>query len=258
MFFSDGMRDYKTVEYALMVIAALLLAVSAFFGAYAMLVAAALLAVIVILHYMKDYVDAFLFRHGNFVEKIGVYELSGEREVAIRRAGNKYIATACVVVRMKDGAGQLERSDVEGLISRLAFPFKFTLAVERVNIKKMLDALQTRRSLKEIELTRIEDANKGRGLARSIRAKRELEILDHDIKSISTGSTPLKVTYYARISAENEKRFAAEEEAISRAKALAAALDGIMSSSSTIAKGRVLESMLLFDTAMGGSYASDA
>ncbi|MGC8647991.1 MAG: hypothetical protein ACP5SJ_00640 [Candidatus Micrarchaeia archaeon] len=243
------MSKWDFFEYGMLGAALGVLALAAFFGVYALLGAALLLASLAVLHYSDPYLEAILLKYGNITEKIGMYEISGEREVATRKEGGKYIATACVIISVKDNSGDIEKSRLEELISRLAFPFKFTIAVERLNTKKMLDSLQTKKGMKEIELSRIGNTSNGRELAKSMRLKREIEILEHEIKSISTGSMPLKVNYYAITSAESDKKFMAEEQALLRARELATSFDGAIGTFSAIAKGSMLKKVLMFDMA---------
>jgi hypothetical protein len=245
------MERYEHMEYVIAaLISATLIAGIAGANIYIISTAALLLISLFVLHYFKDYVDAFVFRHSNFIQLVGGYELGGERGTAVRKVGGKYIATACIAIEAGTESEGIDRDRMEGIIARASYPFKFTIAVERLDVDKMLDALQTKRSMKEIELSRIKNTKHGRGFERAMRVRRELEVIDHDIKSVSGGAVPMRVAYYAMVSATSERRFIAENEAKARAKALAGMLDGALGSRSTIVQGNRLAQVLAFDSTL--------
>jgi hypothetical protein len=213
---------------------------------YMVMLSIALCFAVFLLRYFKDFIDSFIFKHTNFIQVIDSYEINGDRSAAIRKIGQRYIATSGGVVSAESGS--LDKEKVERLISRFSYPFKFSMVVEKMDSKRLVEALQTKRNMRELELSRLDDASKGKGLAKAALIKRAIEQIEHDIKSINGGYAPLRVLYYIMASAEDERRYTAEEEAKAHIKALLGAFDGTLGSVSSVASGDVLLKMLQVDS----------
>lgn len=238
---------YNYVEYVLLAI----LAIDSVLGIlirnfYLVLVSIALCSVIAIFHYFKEFFDSLVFKHTDIVQVLDGYELGGDRTVVTRKMGQKYIATAGGFLNIESGS--LDKDKIENIIAHFSYPFRFSMVVERLNAVRILDTLQTKRNMKEIELSRIGDTNKGRGLARAMGIKRGIEQLEHDIKSISGGYAPVRVAYYIATSAESERRYAAEEEAKAHARGLLGAFDSALGSTSNLSSGNSLLRIIRMDS----------
>ncbi|MEM3827477.1 MAG: hypothetical protein QXR58_02665 [Candidatus Micrarchaeaceae archaeon] len=243
------MEKYANVEYFIIAVSGLAIIVGAvLLNLFIATSGAVALLMLVILHYFKEYIDAFIFRHSGAMQLIGEYELRGEREAAVLKVGKRYVATACVIIEAGQEQDGIGKEKIENAIARISYPFKLTLAVERFNTERILDRLQTKRSMKEKELSRVESAGHGRGLAKSMSIRRELESIDHDLKSIIGGAVPMKIRYYAMVSTADERRFAAEEGAVARAKSLASVLGGMFGAGASVARGNELVQLLKFDS----------
>jgi hypothetical protein len=105
----------------------------------------------------------------------------------------------------------MNRDAIENIISHTTTPFKYSLIVNKIDTKKILEQLQTVRTKREIELSRIETQYAGRLQVKANRLKRIIQLLDHDISSISAESVPLKIAYYVYVTAASENLYAAEE-----------------------------------------------
>ena len=235
------------LEYILLVILAVdSVAGGLMLNPYLLAASASLCAFAVLLHYFRDPFESMVFRHSNLVQVIDGYEIGGERNVATRRVGQKYVASAGGFISVESGT--LDREKVESIISHFSYPFRLSMVVERLDSNRILDALRTKRSIKEIELSRVGNVSTGRGAAKASWIRRAIEQIEHDIKSVAGGYAPLKLAYYVLTSSESERRYSAEEEARSRARALLGAFDGALGSASSLASGGALIRMLRIDS----------
>ncbi|MFI5412899.1 MAG: hypothetical protein ACHQX1_03335, partial [Candidatus Micrarchaeales archaeon] len=133
----------------------------------------------VILYKLWYVIDALIFSRTNLVELFNGYELSRDRASAIRRV-NDLISSTTAAVFEANSTTEIDKSKIENIIAHINYPFKFVMQVERLNVNKITDRLETSRSLKEIELSRIDQPN-GKKTLRANQLKRELEQLQHDI-----------------------------------------------------------------------------
>ncbi|MDE1868434.1 MAG: hypothetical protein KGH60_00485 [Candidatus Micrarchaeota archaeon] len=193
--------------------------------------------------------EAAIFRRTNLIERIGTYELSGDRQSAIRRHKGKIISTAMASIEGSTESG-IDRKAVESVISRLNFPFKFTVQVSALNAARILDRLETRRAMLEIELSKISGSKSGKGMVRANAARRELELIEHDIKGMTTGSTPLKMALLISTSSVSESRFYAEERAKTQIRELAGEFGAITNSQVRVLSGTELAEAMMLDNTM--------
>ncbi len=208
-------QDYVFIAIATV----LMIAGIALLNPYTILASSIAVAAIYLLYRSWYMIDAVVFHHTNLIKVVGQHQLSKSGKVVTRREGGRYSATAIASISNIKG-GEINRDVIENIISHTTDPFKYSLVLNRLDNAKMLEKLQTLRSRKEIELSRIENQSAGRGQIKSSRLKREIQQLTHDISSISSDSTPLKLAYYVSTTAVSENLYAAEE----RAKALIAKL----------------------------------
>jgi hypothetical protein len=190
-------------------------------------------------------IDSLIFKHTNLIEVFNGYELSGDRNCAIMRKGGTISATTAAVFTVGNDAAP-ESAQIENIIANFSHPFKFVMQVERLNTDKVVDDLRTKRSEKEIALSRIEQ--KQQNLPRINQIKREIEQLEHDISAISSGNAPLRLAYYAVACAVSDTSYDAEEQAKSRIRELSSQFDGILKSKSRVLKGPDLLDLLKLDS----------
>ncbi len=193
-------------------------------------------------------IDAAIFRRTNLIELFAGYELSGDRSAAIRKIDERISATAVSSITI-DGKSAFESKRFENMVSHMSYPFKLVMQVERLNINKVLDNLETRRNMRELELSKI-DSTLSKNTPKINHIKRELEQLDHDIKAISTGETPLRLAYYVMTSAVSESLYDAEERAKHQIRELSSQFDALLGSSSKVLTGSDLLRIMEIDSSM--------
>lgn len=205
--------------------------------------AAGLLIAFYRLHYI---IDSLIFKHSNLVQIVNNFELSNDRTAALRKLDGNFSATAAALLENSSRNG-IDREKIENIISNLHFPFKFILQIEYINIKKLLDKIETKRNIKEIELAKIKNS---KGNDPKINAlKREIEQMERDISQLSTGS-PLKISQYLMTSALSENKFSAQERAKGQIRELGSHFSAITGSKLQVLEGNELLDLLEFDSSI--------
>jgi hypothetical protein len=212
------------------------------------LVTTILLITLYKLHYVFD---AIIFKRSNLIQVIEGCELGGERTTAIRRLSGSFCATAAAFIDNTKSNERIEREKIENMISNSQCQFRFVVQVEKVDIAKLLDKLHTKRSMKEIELSRLSNAGQKNNFLRINALKREIEHIENEMARISTGGAPLKVSQYIMTSAISKNRFIAQERAKSQIRELASEFGALLGSKSEILSGNELLDILKFDS---GAY----
>ena len=193
-------------------------------------------------------IDAKLFEKSGVVQVLNGFELSGDRSAATHTEGGLCSATAAVVVEVL-GDKEIDREKVENLIAHVGFPFKIVLSVERLDMKSIFERLETGRVEREIRLSRLQNRESGRGMLLAARLKREIELMEEEIRSMKRG-TPLRLVHYIMTSAISESRYRAEELAKSQARELSAEFDAAFNAKSKVVLGAELVGLMRFDSTL--------
>ena len=196
-------------------------------------------------YYFNDIIEDILFKHTNIIEVFNGYELSGSRNTAVFRNNGRVGALAAALINT-DNIDELDKVKLEHLIGSINYPFKLVMHVENIDIKKIIEKLQTKKSMREIELSRI-DANDAKNAVRANKIKKEIENIEHDIKNISSGEVPIKISYYVITTAVSDTLLEASEHATMQIKEITAKLDALLSSHSKVLAGNELLALLKLD-----------
>ncbi len=216
---------------------------------YVVSFAAAVSLSALIVHKMWGIIEARIFEGTNLVQVFGGFEISGNRSAIISRAANRYTATSAARV-VSLGSTTIDRDKIENMIAHTNFPFKLVMHVERVGVARLLERLQTKKGMREIELSRIERPGSGRGLVAANRLKNEISLLEHEIEGIKSGGMPLRLAYYIMTSAVSESRHRAEEEALMQIRGLSSEFDAAFGAKSSLLSGEEMVKMMRFDSAV--------
>ena len=191
---------------------------------------------------IPEIVEAYIFRHTTLIQIMGKYELCGDRQSAIYREGGKFTAITAAILDVQSDEG-LDKGKVENIISHISCPFKFVTQTERINLDKISDSLLTKRSTLEIKLSRL-DQSKSKEMMQINRLKREMEVIDRELKALTTGSTPLNVAHYIITSGTSGSSLGAEEKAKMQIRSLCSQFEAALKSKSKPVTGEELIALL--------------
>lgn len=117
------------------------------------------------------------------------YRLSENLKVAIKgiESGQKAV---CISLLIPSSRITGESEKLEEIISKTRFPFEFSLQIKELEPKKIIEAYETKRRMKEIEISRT-SPSKPEEISR---LKRELEIIEGELAQITKGTIPTKAS----------------------------------------------------------------
>ncbi len=246
-----NMDKNDRILYSTFAIEGVLLALSAVTLNVYLLALVAILAVFGIMFHKLWYVfESVIFKHTNLVAIVNGFELSGALSCATRITGNGYAAITAAVITAP-GGDAVDRTKMENIVAHVSYPFRFVVQVEKVGTKKVFENLRTKLGMKEIELSRIVDPTKGKGLLRANQLKRDMERISNDIASISSGEVPLRIVYYLMTTAFSDTLSSAEEKAKSQIRELCSEFDATLNSTSEQIVGSDLIQLLKLDSIWG-------
>ncbi len=231
------------LPYAALGLAMMLCAVSIITANAVVIVFAALVCAIAAIEArIPEVVEAYIYRHTTLIQVVGKYELGGDRQSALYREGGKFTAITAAVLDVQ-GDDALDRGKMENIISHIGCPFKFVTQTERINLDKITDSLLTKRSTIEIKLSRL-DQTSSKHMMQINRLKREMEVIDRELKALTTGSTPLNVAHYIITSGVATSALGAEEKAKMQIRSLCSQFEAALKSKSKQVSGEELIALL--------------
>ncbi len=199
--------------------------------------------------YFWPFIEAALIKKTNFIQVLGNFELSsGRKSASIKRNGRYHASAACTLEKLED---EIERDKIEDIISHSDFPFKFSICVKNLNTKSILESIETKKYVKEIELSRLPSTAKGKDSLRSIGLRNSINALSEDIDNIKKGKKPVYLAYYLVAIGSSENKFFAEELAINRLKTIANEFSFAFKAKFNILEGNQLIELLKMDLGVG-------
>ncbi|MCL5099813.1 MAG: hypothetical protein M1158_01685 [Candidatus Marsarchaeota archaeon] len=189
-------------------------------------------------------IESLVIKRTNMIQLLGEFELSGDRESATAIIDSGYSATGAAKVIGAPEA-ELGRERLEAIVARTGAPFRFVVQVEKFDPKGFVEKMETRRRMREIELSKVTERNSGMGLVKTRRLKNEISMIEHELEAIGAG-LPLRLSAYVATSAAMPTKRAAEDSARAQIRALAAEL-GALGVECSVVTGNELIRLLRFD-----------
>ncbi len=236
----------RLYPYAFYSLAAAMLVASVFsFNLYFLAFAAVLLLLAAVFFSSGHLVNNLLLRRIGVIDFYGGFRLSKRLCAITRKSGNGYLSISAAILR-KNSEEREKAEIVESLVSNVNFPFEFSLGIRAVDKKKVLEGLETRRRMKEIEITRSD----GGKYDKVNKLKRELSVIESEIKGFRE-RTPLAVE--AKVKAfwlgQNEAEAARESE--KNIEQLSGMFSSMLGFEYEILKGESLLEEVTFEGASG-------
>jgi hypothetical protein len=192
------------------------------------------------LYKLWDVFEALIIKKTGVVQILGDYELEGDRVAAVSKMGGSFKAVSVAVLKELPSR-EISKDGLEKIIASSNAPFRLVMQVEKLNTEKISDDLKTRRRLKEIELSKV---NPKKGTDHGKIIEREIELIESEINSINSGSTPLRTNTYIMSVAASESRFVAQERALSQVKTIAGEFSAVLGANFEVMGGADLISVL--------------
>lgn len=234
----------KNLEYLIIsvMIASLALSIVTF-NPYLIILCAVLSFIALFAYFLRDELEALVFKKTNLVQVIDGFELESDRTTATRRTSSGFTATASAVL-CGSSENEIKRENIESIIVHSNAPFKFVIHAERMNTTKIIDKLKTERMIKEIYIGKAKSGDSAKVKA----LEREAEILEKEINAISSGAIPITVSSYIMTSAFAEGKFAARERARAQIRELSGEFSALLGARFEPVSGNELIRLLKFDS----------
>lgn len=143
------------------------------------------------------------------------YLLSENLKVAVKKEQDEFKAKCvCILHPSSRISGQSEK--FEEIIAKSKFPFEFSIQISEIESKKIMDAYETKRRIKEIEISRTSPL-KSDSISK---LNRELEVIEGEIQQLALGVTPTKALFKLKCSAKGASQSQAANLATSRMSTL--------------------------------------
>ncbi|MGI0141982.1 MAG: hypothetical protein ACREBF_05050 [Candidatus Micrarchaeales archaeon] len=143
------------------------------------------------------------------------YRLSENTKVAVKGGSPNYSAVSIALLtpnsKVTNGSEKFE-----DILSKCRYPFEFCIHVAETDIKKVVDNLQTKRRIKEIELSKTPDAKPDS----SNKLRREIAIIEGELFEITKGQRPTAVLLKLRSRARGRSEGEAANAALSQIEKL--------------------------------------
>jgi hypothetical protein len=210
---------------------------------YMIVISIAITSSLFFLYKLWDVFEAVIIKRSGVVQVVGDYELEADRVSAVKKRGQQFSALCAATLR-DFPTKEISRENIERIISSSNSPFRFVVQVEKLNTGKITHDLKTKRRMKELELSKV-NAKKGSDSGKVV--EREIELLESEIKSISSGAVPLKTQIYIMSFASSESKFSAQERALSQIKEISGEFSAVLGAGFEVLAGPELISLIKSD-----------
>lgn len=184
-------------------------------------------------------INNLLIRQSLVVEVCNGYKISGPFEAGVRKIGKVYKARAVATLNIGKDAAQ-GTDFLKNFISNYHEPFGLSIELKEIDKNRILEGLETRRRMKEIELDRMTPANRNKaGVLR-----RELEVIGSEIESLKASEKSLEVLMSVTSIALSESEYQALLEASAGIRRVADAFSSASGTNYEILKGERLSEFL--------------
>ncbi len=172
------------------------------------------------------------------------YEFESERLSSTKVYRDGFTAIACARLESPP-KNAIDGKRIEGIIAHTNAPFRFVVEAERIDSKKIVDNLKTKRAMREIAIGKAK--SKESDFARSRMLEREIAEIDSEIKSITSGAMPLRLNTYLLTIAASENKLIATERAKAQIKEIAGEFSAILDARFEVMEGKDLISLISHD-----------
>jgi hypothetical protein len=163
------------------------------------------------------------------------YELSENGMSAFKKVGKEYLSMSIAMLIVNNPVSNAHDA-FESLLERIKDPFEFSIEVREISKKNIVENLETRRRMKEIELS-----NSDKSDYKSItKIKREIALIENEIKSLSSGNRPLSVFFKVKAISKSYSASSAASDSARNAEHIASLFASIFNVSYSMLKGEEL------------------
>ncbi|MDE1861122.1 MAG: hypothetical protein KGH72_05415 [Candidatus Micrarchaeota archaeon] len=153
-------------------------------------------------------INNYLIRRSKVIEIYNGYKLGQDLGYVTKRVGAAYRGVAVAIL---EPDRKLEGKDISitNLLETIKDPFEFAIALKQIDKKALVEPLETKRRMKEIELSRASAAS----YAKINKLKREMELLESEINHLVKSGNSFEILVRIKATTVSESEIEAGKEA---------------------------------------------
>lgn len=132
-------------------------------------------------------INSVIMRRLRVIELCEGYRVSGGMHSAVKRKGAMYSSVSIAVLKPNSKI-EGQSSIFEEILDKIKIPFEFSISVRKLDRKRVLESLETRRRMKELELS----SSEGHDYKSTNVIKRQISTIENEISIISDGNEPVE------------------------------------------------------------------
>ncbi len=198
-------RLNKLYSYAFYAAGLAVLIVSASAGSEYAIISAVLVLISAVYFNSGHMVNNLLIKRSKVIMIENGYRLGRNLLSAVRKDGDAYVGVSIAEFTISKA---VDNGMFEPIIDNIKDPFEFSVSVKEVDRHRLIESLETKKRVKEISLSRINP----KMYNKINQAKKEIEIIEKEIKNIIGGSKSLEVSVKLRAVKRSAERLEAESE----------------------------------------------
>ena len=185
----DTLGD-KLFGYSFYAISICSLLLSLLFGSALLAFLAMVMALLSIIYlHTGKLINNLLIKNSRVIVLSNGYELSNNLYSAVKK-GNSFYESISIAILIVNSQISNNGLAFEQLLDKLKVPFEYSIELKELNKKRILDELETKLHMKEIQLANEKPNSKELG-----RLKREIGIIESEINAINSGGNPFNVEF---------------------------------------------------------------
>ncbi|MGC8662484.1 MAG: hypothetical protein ACP5RT_01720 [Candidatus Micrarchaeia archaeon] len=226
----------KSFSYIFYIYSIICLSLAMLFGNPSFMLFSALFILLSIVYYHSGkIINNLILKNTRTLVLSKGYELSGIGVSVVRRNGLVYESISVAYLILYAPIANASTS-LQSLLEKVRVPFEFSIELAELSKKKIIDDLETKMHMKEIELSNIKEAD-----AKNFnRIKRELSIIENEIKTIKNGSKPFNVRFKIKCRYESQSMVEAINTSSKNLEYVSGLFSSILNTSYVILKGEDL------------------
>ncbi len=179
-------------------------------------------------------INSLLIKKMRIVEIGSGYKLAGNMQSIVRKVDGGYVGMSIAVLRPTNA---IESGSVvfEDLLNKVKIPFEFCISLRKLDRRKILEGLETKRRMKELELSQA-----GSDYKNSNMLKRQIGALESEIGLVSHGNEPIEAVIKLRSVAQAETEGEASRMSLRQVEHVASMVASSFKLEYTIAEGEDL------------------
>ena len=185
----DTLGD-KLFGYSFYAISICSLLFSLLFGSALLAFLAMVMALLSIIYlHTGKLINNLLIKNSRVIVLSNGYELSNNLYSAVKK-GNSFYESISIAILIVNSQISNNGLAFEQLLDKLKVPFEYSIELKELNKKRILEELETKLHMKEIQLANEKPNSKELG-----RLKREIGIIESEINAINSGGNPFNVEF---------------------------------------------------------------